>query len=132
MNFGLQENCIVNSGVINCAFLFMAPTMFILNMIFFGAEYDILLSYNADKNHIWLYVNGDLAEEKSLGSAAPLSIEGKSYIGGYISEDRFFIGEMDLFRVWNKNLNPTKLKQRLGRSRCLVSYSFEEIEGSYH
>jgi len=68
-----------------------------------------------------------MVEEKTLGSAVPLSLEGKSYIGGYKSEDRFFIGEMDLFRVWTKNLKPVQVENNdWEKDELLISYNFQE------
>ena len=91
-----------------------------------GRSYEILLSYNAPQKNITLYVDGALIETKKLGEAAPLSVSGKSFIGGYSTENRFFIGEISKFRLWNKNLVPADLEsQNWEENELLLYYEFE-------
>jgi beta-galactosidase len=92
-------------------------------------NYDIIISYNKPGKNIALFVNGDKVEEKNLGSAASLSLEGKSFIGGYASENRFFVGKMDLFRIWNKALDAEQAKSiSWEKDDLLISYDFAEIK----
>jgi hypothetical protein len=65
-----------------------------------GEYYRIAIVYDSEKKYIKLFVNNEQVESKELSSAVPVSLGGKSYIGGYEHENRFFIGNIDYFIVW--------------------------------
>ncbi|HPE55397.1 MAG TPA: glycoside hydrolase family 2 TIM barrel-domain containing protein [Bacteroidales bacterium] len=91
-----------------------------------GKTYDLTIVYNAPQKKIKLYVDGKLAEEKNLSEAADLVVDENSYIGGYRTEDRQFIGKIDNFKLWNRPLKEAELdgSEPMGPG-LLVSLNFE-------
>ncbi len=96
-----------------------------------GNKYNLALVYDAQAKLLDMYVDGKLAESDTLKNTAGLNVSGISYIGGYESENRFFSGEMDNFRVWDRALSeqeigsPAKVIKGL-----LVSYDFNTVQDS--
>ncbi|NOX45413.1 MAG: DUF4981 domain-containing protein [Chlorobi bacterium] len=99
-----------------------------------GKTYNITLVYDAIAKYLKLYINGQLAEDKSFGSTVPLKIEGKSYVGSYINENRMFLGTFDNFRLWSRALGAeeisalNKKKVSIEDENLLLSFSFEEMK----
>ena len=95
--------------------------------------YKITLVYNSQEKQIKLFVNGSPEETKKLSSAVPINLSGISYIGGYESEDRFFIGNIHYFRFFTKALEDDfiiddKLSDINGGGvGFLIGYRFDEI-----
>ena len=99
-----------------------------------GETYNITLVYDAEAKYLKLYINSQLTEVKSVGTTVPLKIEGKSYVGSYVNENRMFLGTFDNFRVWSKALSeeeisaikPNKLPKE--KENLIFSFSFEEMK----
>jgi hypothetical protein len=91
--------------------------------------YNLVIVYNSNLKFIQLFSDGKLVEEKTLGSAVPLETEGISYIGGYESESRFFIGEMDEFKIWNRALTVSEVQHGNATNGLVVWLDFESTEG---
>lgn len=91
-----------------------------------GKTYFLTVVYNAPMKNVKLYVDGSLEEDKVLAEAVPLALDGVSFIGGYESEDRFFIGKMDNFMLWNRPLKDSELdgSEPMGPG-LIVSMNFE-------
>ncbi len=114
-----------------CFFLYGSDYVYFDYPFKTGEKYDICLVYNAHEKFLNLYVNGELAERKTLVSAAGLNLSGISYIGGYDYENRFFQGEMDNFRIWSKALEQDEISASLpDKNNILVSYNFDTAKDS--
>ena len=94
-----------------------------------GQYYNLAIVYNSNLKLIQLYADGKLVEEKKLSSAVPLETEGVSYIGGYESESRFFIGEMDEFKIWNRALTAGEVQSGNSNEGMVVWLDFESTDG---
>ncbi|MBN2174246.1 MAG: DUF4981 domain-containing protein [Bacteroidales bacterium] len=95
-----------------------------------GKTYDVALVYNYIDKNLTLFVDQKLVEEKNLSSAVALSVDEVSYIGGYEGEDRFFLGKLDNFKLWNRALEPAEIKgAKMMGPGLLVSLNFEELDG---
>ena len=93
-----------------CFFLYGTDYVYFDHVFEPGKETDIVLAYSARQKQIWLYVNDSLSEKKSLSEAAFLNLEGLSYIGGYESEDRFFMGAIKSLTLWSRAISPENIK----------------------
>ncbi len=99
-------------------------------------DYRIAIVYDAENKFIKLFVNKELVETNELGSASPISLGGKSYVGGYEHENRFFFGNMYYFRVWTKALSDALVVE--GKRSAITGdeedllfyYSFDELNGN--
>ena len=112
-----------------CFFLYGTDYIYFDTEFETNNSYEILISYDAPGKLIRLFVNNELTEEKTLGSAVAMDVSGISYLGGYSSENRFFYGEMDKFRLWNKVLEPSDLKSKNWKQdELLLYYEFELTE----
>ncbi len=95
-----------------------------------GKTYDLTLVFNSKTKSLKLYIDGNLEETKEFGTVAPLNIEGISYVGGYDSQNRFFIGTIDDFKILTKALSPEDIKSgRTNDKDLLVHYSFDRQQG---
>jgi len=93
-----------------------------------GKLYDIVLSYSATYRTVWLSINGEQVTKKQLTKAAPLDLEGKSYIGGYDPEDRFFYGGFKSFSLYNKTLSPENISNdSIARQYLVTSIAAEQF-----
>ncbi len=109
-----------------CFFLYGTDYVYFDTEFAVDKTYDILLSYDAPGKLVRLFVNGRLKDEKMLESATSLDISGTSYIGGYSTENRFFFGEMDKFRLWNKILIPAEIVvKNWEENELLLYYEFD-------
>jgi beta-galactosidase len=99
-----------------------------------GKTYNITLVYDAVAKYLKLYIDGQPTEEKSFGSTIPLKIEGKSYVGSYVNENRMFIGTFDNFRLWSKSLSAEEISEMQNKKSSgkeqnpLLSFSFEGMK----
>ena len=94
-----------------------------------GKTYDLQLVYDATAKYIKLYVNGELAEEKELAEAMPLMMNEITYIGGCDAEDRFFIGMMDHFMLWDHPMQATEAENAISSEMgLLLHFDFEGKE----
>lgn len=94
-----------------------------------GQAYDLAIVYNSTLKFIKLFVDGQLVEEKNLSSAVPLETEGVSYIGGYEQEPRFFIGEMDNFKLWDRALSAEEVTKGITTDGLVIWLDFESVSG---
>ena len=98
-----------------------------------GEYYRIAIVYDSENKFVKLFVNKELVESKELGSAVPINLGGKSYVGGYEHENRFFLGNVDYFIVWTTALehvlrNETKRGAISGdEDNLLFLYWFDEM-----
>ena len=96
-----------------------------------GEKYDLAIVYDARNKFLNLYIDEKLEESKSLGSASGLNINSETYIGGYPHENRFFAGEMDNFKLWNRALNEDEFTSGMEiTDGLIVSFDFEEVNDS--
>ncbi len=91
-----------------CFFLYGTNYVYFDAVFETGKNYEVALVYSAPLKNLKLFVDGILVEEKNLTNAVPIELNTKSFIGGYEEEDRFFVGEMNLFKI-SKNLNAESL-----------------------
>ena len=105
-----------------CFFLYGTDYIYFDHKFEENHNYEIMVSYSQPEKQIQLFVDGKKVEEKSLGEAVALNISGTSYIGGYATENRFFIGEMDKFRLWNKVIKPSDLDDKNWKHDDLLLY----------
>ncbi|MCF8367792.1 MAG: DUF4981 domain-containing protein [Bacteroidales bacterium] len=89
--------------------------------------YNIVVAYSAPYRQIWLFVNDVLSEKKAFSEAVPLNLEGANFIGGYAKEDRFFEGNIKLFKVWGKAISPDNIKHDSTIKKHAV-YAFEFLD----
>jgi hypothetical protein len=82
-----------------CFFLYGTDYTYFDYVFDIGRFYEIAIVYSAPLKNIKLFVDGQLSEEKNLSNAAALQINSVSFIGGYEDEDRFFIGEISMFKL---------------------------------
>jgi beta-galactosidase len=75
-----------------------------------GKSYNVALTYSSFTKALKLYIDDELTEEKQLSEAVPLDVNETSYIGGYETEDRFYFGALDNFRLWNRVLRKAELE----------------------
>lgn len=109
-----------------CFFLYGTDYVYFNTKFHPDKTYEILLTYDAPNKLVRLFVNGKFRDEKKLDSAVPLDISGTSYIGGYSTEDRFFFGEMDKFRLWNKIMIPAEIiVKNWEEDELLLYYEFD-------
>ena len=101
-----------------------------------GRWYDVKIPYSAKKRSIRLIVDGVVEETKDLAEAVPLDPSGPSWLGGYPFEDRFFIGQMDDFRLW-KGIIPEKIHlmeheppEADPSNSLILHFDFGEADGS--
>jgi beta-galactosidase len=88
--------------------------------------YNLTLIYNAPLKKTKLYVDNKLVEEKALTEAVPLAVDEISFIGGYESEARLFMGKMDNFRLWNRPLKDAEMEgSEPSGPGLIVSLNFE-------
>ncbi len=73
-----------------------------------GKYYRIAIVYDSENKFVNLFVNKKMVESKEFGSAVPIDLSGKSYVGGYEHENRFFLGNVDYFIVWTTALDGVK------------------------
>jgi hypothetical protein len=112
-----------------CFFLYGTDYIYFDYVFELGKKYDIAIVYDARAKFLNLYVDEKLMESKTLGSASGLNIDAETYIGGYPHENRFFAGEMDNFKIWNKALNEDEIKSGKGiNDGLIVSFDFEEVK----
>jgi beta-galactosidase len=115
-----------------CFFLYGSDYQY-FNYAFEAAkEYEISLVYNAESKFLKLYVAGELVETKSFSEAVPLSISGRSYVGGYVHGDRFLEGNISDFKLWTKALNENEIQMELSEvtDDLLVHYTFDALSDS--
>jgi len=112
-----------------CFFLYGSDYIYFDYPFVTGETYNLNLVYNSIAKNIKLYINNELVKKKEFGEAVPLNVNEVSYIGGYGNENRFFIGQMDNFKLWNRPLQPAEIdgSEPMGPG-LLVSLNFEELD----
>jgi len=113
-----------------CFFLYGTDYVYFNYPFETGKTYDVSLVYNSVEKKIALFVDQKPVEEKNLSSAVVLSVDEVSYIGGYEGEDRFFLGKMDNFKLWNRALESDEINgfKPIGPG-LVISFNFEEMDG---
>ncbi len=95
-----------------------------------GKTYDLSLVFDSKAKTLKLYIDRNLVETKEFGQEVPLNIEGKSYVGGYINDNRFFIGTIGDFKIWTKALTEQDIKSgKADKKDLLINYSFSKQSG---
>lgn len=108
-----------------CFFIDGTDYVYFDNLFETGKNYNLTLVYSVTKKNLKLYSAGQLVEEKSLTNTVPLEVNSESFVGGWEGEDRFFIGEFDEFRIWQRALNSEEIKEyQKVRDGLLVSLDF--------
>jgi beta-galactosidase len=109
-----------------CFFLYGTDYVYFDAVFETGIPYEIALVYSAPLKNLMLYIDGILTEEKNLTNAVPIELNNISFIGGYEEEDRFFVGEMNLFKI-SKNLKAESLISSVKTNNdVLVNLNFDK------
>lgn len=94
-----------------------------------GVDYNIFISYNSIEKYLDLYVNGKHEQRSVLSETVPLNLKGKSFIGGYSSENRPFFGNFKNFKLWDKQVAFADLESESIQNKDLIlAYNFNTIE----
>ena len=109
-----------------CFFLYGSDDIYFKHPFEPNQEYTLLLVYDSQAKYLKLFVNDELAESKTLASAVPLNLTGKSSIGGFVHENRMFRGCISPFKLWNQALAKGALPA--STNELLISYTFDRMQ----